>query len=546
MIEYTKEYGKGFLFMSREFNVTAVCRPEEHYMVNIEGRLKEIKVLVDAGKYFTINRARQYGKTTILRALNKYLQKDYYVISMDFQVFSAEYFKTETMFVNAFTRVFLRLLKKTECFQSENLIKVIKQFNTDMEVKKDKFLLLDLFEYLSDICAETEKPMVLIIDEVDSATNNQVFLDFLAQLRAYYINRDMQPTFQSVILAGVYDIKNLKRKLRPEEEHKVNSPWNIATEFKVEMSFSIQDIAGMLEEYENDYHTGMQIEEMAQLLYDYTSGYPFLVSRLCKLMDEDISSEKDSKSVAWTKQGFHEAVKILLGEKNTLFESLIQKLSTFPELNAMLYSLLFTGKNIVYNLDESSIEIAAMFGFVKNQKGALVIANRIFETRLYNLYLTSAEIKGSNIYKASLLDKNQFLIDGKLNMQLVLEKFAIHFNDLYGDCNENFLEEEGRRYFLLYLRPIINGIGNYYVEARTRDFRRTDVIVDYKGEQFIIEMKIWHGEEYNNRGEQQLAGYLDYYHQRKGYLLSFNFNKKKQVGVHKIVIGDKTLIEAVV
>ncbi len=532
--------------MSKEFNTTAVCRPEEHYMVNIEGRLKEIKSLVDAGKYFTINRARQYGKTTILRALNKYLQEDYYVISMDFQVFSAEYFKTETMFVNAFIRVFLRLLKKTECFQLKNLIKVINQLNTDIELKKDKFLLLDLFEYLSDICAEIDKPMILLIDEVDSATNNQVFLDFLAQFRAYYINRDIQPTFQSVILAGVYDVKNLKRKLRPEEEHKVNSPWNIATEFKVEMSFSTQDIVGMLEEYENDYHTGMQIEEMAQLLYDYTSGYPFLVSKLCKLMDEDISLEKDSKSTAWTKQGFNEAIKILLEEKNTLFESLIQKLENFPELNSMLHSLLFTGKNIVYNSFEPSIEIAAMFGFIKNQSGALVIANRIFETWLYNLYLTSSEIKGCDIHKASLLDKNQFLIDGKLNMQLVLEKFAIHFNDLYGDCNESFLEEEGRRYFLLYLRPIINGIGNYYVEARTRDFRRTDVIVDYKGEQFIIEMKIWHGDEYNNRGEQQLAEYLDYYHQRKGYLLSFNFNKKKQVGIHKIVIGNKTLIEAVV
>lgn len=38
------------------------------------------------------------------------------------------------------------------------------------------------------------------------------------------------------------------------------------------------------------------------------------------------------------------------------------------------------------------------------------------------------------------------------------------------------------------------------------------MIVDYHGEQFVIEMKIWHGEEYNNRGEQQLAGYLNDYH----------------------------------
>lgn len=79
-----------------------------------------------------------------------------------------------------------------------------------------------------------------------------------------------------------------------------------------------------------------------------------------------------------------------------------------------------------------------------------------------------------------------------------------------------------------------------------RGLRRTDVIVDYLGEQYVIELKIWHGEEYNNREERQLVQYLDDYHQNKGYMVSFNFNKKKQTGVHEIVIGDKTLIEAVV
>ena len=31
---------------------------------------------------------------------------------------------------------------------------------------------------------------------------------------------------------------------------------------------------------------------------------------------------------------------------------------------------------------------------------------------------------------------------------------------------------------------------NYYIEAQTRSLGRTDVVVDYQGEQFIIEMKI--------------------------------------------------------
>ena len=48
-----------------------------------------------------------------------------------------------------------------------------------------------------------------------------------------------------------------------------------------------------------------------------------------------------------------------------LFESLREKLESYPELNSMLYSLLFTGKAIVYNYYETSINIATMFGFVK-------------------------------------------------------------------------------------------------------------------------------------------------------------------------------------
>ena len=99
---------------------------------------------------------------------------------------------------------------------------------------------------------------------------------------------------------------------------------------------------------------------------------------------------------------------------------------------------------------------------------------------------------------------------------------------------------------MLYLRPIINGTGNYYIETQTREQKRTDIIVDYLGEQYIIEMKIWHGKEYNNRGEKQLIEYLDDYHVKKGYMISFNFNRKKETGVKEIIIDGKTIIEAIV
>lgn len=84
------------------------------------------------------------------------------------------------------------------------------------------------------------------------------------------------------------------------------------------------------------------------------------------------------------------------------------------------------------------------------------------------------------------------------------------------------------------------------LEAQTRDTQRTDIIVDYRGEQFIIELKIWHGNEYNERAEEQLSEYLDYYHKDKGYMLSFNFNRNKEIGVKEIKLRNKTIVEAVV
>ena len=223
--------------MGRVFNTTGVCIPEKHYMVNINGRLQQIKVLVDEGKYFTINRAKQYGKTTTLRALAEMLRDEY---------------------------------------------------------------------------------------------------------------------------------ENLK--------------------------------------------------------------------------------------LVWTENGFNEAVRILLAEKNPLFESLVGKICDYPELSVMLKTLLFTGRNIAYNPDETSIDMAQMFGFIKNQNGNVVIANRIFEMRLYNYYLTEAKMQQTEIYKAALQDKSQFIVNG----------------------------------------------------------------------------------------------YLEDYHVDKGYMLSFNFNRKKQSGIRKIIVNEKTIVEAVV
>lgn len=533
----------------KTFNTNAICNPDLHYMVDISNKLIQIKSMVDAGHYFTINRARQYGKTTTLRRLKEYLKEEYLVVSLDFQRLDASKFQDANLFSLTFGRYFLQTLKRSpSCQTPQEFVHTLETFQQSLQTAGKDFSLYELFEHLNNLCANSLSPIVLMIDEVDSASDNQVFLDFLAQLRNCYIDRDEIPTFHSVILSGVYDIKNLKHRFVKDNEHKINSPWNIAADFSVDMSFSIQEITGMLEEYETDHQTGMNPHKIAGLIYDYTAGYPFLVSRICKLMDERVYSLQrfSSYSDVWTYDGVTEAVKLLLNEKNTLFESLIGKLEDYSELKKIIYAILFLGKSMGYNPDDRSIDIALMFGFISVTNETVSIANRIFETRLYNYFLTTDEVINDDIYQSALQNKNRFIQNGRLNMRMILEKFVVHFHELYGDCGEKFYEEDGRRYFLLYLRPIINGTGNYYVEAQTRNMNRTDIIVDYLGEQFVIELKLWRGNAYHTRGEAQLRDYLDYYRLDTGYMLSFNFNKKKQIGVREITIGNKTLVEAVV
>ena len=401
----------------------------------------------------------------------------------------------------------------------------------------------NLSKLISDFCISNKKPIVIIIDEVDQAGNYDSFIKFLGLLRDKFLNRETRPTFHSVILAGVYDVKNLKLKLRPESEHQYNSPWNIAANFDVSMELSEDGIHGMLDDYETDHHTGMDTAKIAKLISDYTSGYPFLVSRLCQIIDENLNQN-------WTEAGFLEAVKLLLKESNTLFDDMRKKLDDFPTMRTMITAILFSGEALLFNAYDKAVNVAKMFNFIKEMNGKIAVSNRIFEIWFYNLFQSEAEIAqlpdDTDIIRNGSIDKPLFIKNGRLDMKKVLERFCVHFNEIYDKKDERFIEKQGRKFFLFFLKPIINGTGNFYVEAETRNERRMDVVVDYAGERFVVELKIWRGESYNEHGEQQLSEYLDYYGLNRGYLVSFCFNKDKQPGVREVAVGNRTIVEAVV
>ena len=522
----------------RQFNTTGTCYPQLHYMVDITDRLDDIEKRVASGQYITINRGRQYGKTTTLYHLAKRLSNDYVVFSISFESMGETEFKNKESLAYSFLQQIQMLFEFKDMDNLEDRTKHI-ILDTISQFAQSRSIPFEVFEKkITEINAYNSKPIVVIIDEVDNASNYESFIELLRMLRNKFLKRMDLPTFQSVILAGVYDIKNLKLKVRPDSDHQYNSPWNIAVPFDEDMSLQKDGIMQMLREYDDDHKTRMDIAEMSQLILDYTSGYPYLVSKLCQLID--------SKKLGWNYDGILEAVKILLVEENNpFFDDLIKKLDDFPKLFQMLKDILYHGNSYIYNPDDKVISIAKMFNYIQNNNGRIKVSNRIIETRLYNYFMTEEQME-SAFYNRGDTDRPQFIENGTLNMEKILERFIVNFNDIYGSEATKFKEEEGRRFFMLYIKPIINGTGNYYIEAQTRDRSRTDMIIDYLGVQYVIEMKIWRGNAYNERGEQQLTEYLDYYHTKKGYMLSFNFNKGKTSGVKTLRFGDKEIVEAVV
>lgn len=521
----------------KTFNTAGTCRPNEHYMVDITERLEIIRKMVDKGDYFCINRGRQYGKTTTLNAIKTALEHyGYTVFSLSFEDLGQSLFSSDEKLCAAVLWLMKDAVENDSVHGLSDKSRDLIINSIDDEIRPVETVIMS--SILSKICRFNDNPIVLTIDEIDKASDNSSLVTFLGVLRKLFLERMNKPTFLSVILAGVYDIKNLKLKMRPESEHLYNSPWNIAVPFDVDMSLPATGIAGMLEEYKADHALTFDEKLVAQMIHDYTSGYPFLVSRICQIID--------AGQLSWDKEGVLKAVNIILMERNTLFDNMIKKLDDYPELKQVLKGILFSGNAKSYNPDEKYIQTAAMLNYIVNNDGKVAVACRIMETRLYNLFISEEE--NSSFYKQGQIDRSRFINDGVIDMPQLMERFAVHMNQTYKMDKENeFIENDGRKVFLTYLRPIINGIGSYHIEEQTRDHDRMDVVVDYLGKQYVIELKIWRGNAYNERGEEQLCRYLEYFELQTGYLISFCFNRKKTSGLLPPVrIKGRTLIEAIV
>ncbi|TYQ18418.1 UNVERIFIED_CONTAM: hypothetical protein Cloal_0850 [Acetivibrio alkalicellulosi] len=379
----------------KEFNITGVCVARKHYMVDISNKINQIVELIEKEKYFTINRARQYGKTTTLLNIYNRLKEKYIVIDISFEAMGENAFASENSFIEAFINLVTRSLIHNK----------VEQINIDnWEKGKEDLNGFDkLSQRITQLIKNCKREIILLIDEVDKSSDNKIFLHFLGMLRNKYLEREkgLDSTFKSVVLSGVYDIKNLKIKIMPNNEKKFNSPWNIASDFKVDMSFNSFEISTMLNEYENEHKKGIDVNKISEEIYNFTSGYPFLVSKICKIIDEEIDY--------WTNESVLEAVKQLLTETNTLFDDLIKNLENDNDLYRILEDILISGKNYTYNIANPLINKGVIYSIFKNNTTNLQIHNKIFEIYIYNYMISKRQTSSKD--KVNYETVNQFIDD---------------------------------------------------------------------------------------------------------------------------------------
>ena len=501
--------------MKKKFNITGLCNPHVHYIMDNRAKIDKMMEMVESGDYFTISRPRQYGKTTALFFLQNRLANtsNYICLAMSFE----DVEDIAQISDNAFAQMF-----SIRIAQELNIInKNLGIFWNTLSVEITNFNTLSFA--ISQLVRQSQKQLVLLIDEVDASSNYESFLKFLAMLRNKYLNRFKRDseTFHSVVLAGVHDVKALKLKLRDPNQQQYNSPWNIASDFKIDMAFSAKEIEPMLTEYAEAENVAMNIPVIAEKLYYYTSGYPFLVSKLCKTIAEDILPKKNDKT--WTLDDVETSVHLLLKENNTNIDSLIKNLENNKDLYDLVYRVIIEGDIIPFNPDAPLILRGVMYGIFK-ENGQVKIHNRLYEQRLYNYMTTKTMLELKPPYDFG----NQFTLENNaLDMPSVLLKFQQFMKEEYNEKDKSFLERNGRLVFLSFFAPILNGKGYTFKEVQTSEEKRLDIVTTYFQHKYIIELKRWYGEDYHKKGIAQLTNYLDIHGVDLGYLVIFEHNKIK-------------------
>ena len=460
----------------------------------------DIHVLIDDMQYFLIHAPRQTGKTTFLHALAHRLNKESKYVSVVCSLESAGY---TSISVESANKVFIQSLYLTsKMFLSPDAL----------PPKPDDYSPGNLLlrNYLTDWCDTLEKPLVLLLDEVD-ALYDDVLISTLRQLRDGFQTRPKHFP-QSIALVGLRDIRDFRMRARADNPSiGSGSPFNIKAKSFLLPAFSKEEVRGLLDQHTHD--TGQVFpEEVLEKLYGYSGGQPWLTNALANEVVSEILKNDYSQEI--TLDMIELAKEQLIEQRQTHLDSLADKIDD-PRVRPIIMSII-TGDSPAFDGADDAIRYCRDLGIISTGN-PIQFANPIYREIITRI-LTIGFSVGIN---QDIAQTSWYLnADGTLNMDKLLEAFTQFYRRNAESWIDRFQYKEAGHQLLLmaFLQRVINGGGRIEREMAAGN-GRTDLVVFWKAQVITIEIKMHHDKWSEPEGIEQLARYLDRMGQKTGYLV---------------------------
>src|SRR6056297_2602358 len=304
--------------MEKFFNTAGPVRAENNYIIDPLKRINkdEIMTLIDNWRYFILHAPRQTGKTSSLLALQDYINKEGRYKCLYVNVEPAQTARSD---VARGMKAIVALLHRANrhTFQDH----LFESYLTEGIDKYGEDVVLS--EVLSAWSRKSEKPIVLLIDEIDALVGDTL-ISVLRQLREGYAQRPYAFP-QSIILCGVRDVRDYR--IFSDKDQQIitgGSAFNVKAKSLTVGDFTQEEIRTLYEEHTKE--TGQEFEEgIFELAWDYTRGQPWLVNALAnEVCYENVVGRDRSKPI--TTQIFEAAKNELIIRRDTHIDQLADKL----------------------------------------------------------------------------------------------------------------------------------------------------------------------------------------------------------------------------
>ena len=499
----------------RRFGTQGPVHPSENYFVPRAEKINDFISRIKEGRYIVIFAPRQTGKTTFFQqAFDRLIIEapTYFPIPLNFDVYKN--LSSPTFYGHLYQQIcqgIEQIYQKRGATPSEPLMQFLSKTTLT-----DHLSMLEFFrEFASFLNVEyREQKVVIVIDEFDGIPQ-AVLSDFLHTLRHIYIaGKPRCP--HSVSIIGVKSITQLNYD-------RSISPFNIQDEFDLP-NFTSEEVQELLGQYTEETHQAFAPEVITSI-YKQTAGQPVLVNRLAQILTEEIDL---LKTETITMSHFTKAHTQLLRYRNTNIEHLTTNIRKDPRFEKILMRITAHDDGVNFNLDDEIISELATYGVItEGTDGACDIANPIYLYRILRAFKPTVNgLEEEYFPEDNINGFRTYLTDtGQIDMQPLLDNFC-NFIARAGfrilQVPQTPQESVGRHLLLTYLDQFVQIVGgSMFLEVQTGR-GRIDICIIHNQRKYIVETKIWRGEQRYQAGKRQLAAYLKLERALKGYYVVFD------------------------